>query len=107
MGDLDDQLQYMAQADASRLDGAFQEGDVSAAWVLWSDAAEAALADACCLAGSPVPSGGLVRGRGVARFRVVRLGGPEVRKARGNAADPLDGWNVFIYRDPSIAPHGT
>ena len=26
-------------------------------------------------------------GRGSARFRVVRLGGPEVRKARSNVAD--------------------
>ena len=53
----DDWLQYMAQADASRLDGAFQEGSISAAWVLWSTAAEAALADAYCFAGGPALQG--------------------------------------------------
>ena len=102
----DDRPQYMAQADASRLDGALQRSDVSAAWVLWSGAAEDALADATGFAGSPkVPS--VVCGpkvRGVARFTIVRLGGPKVRKACGNAcgnacgdaADPLDG--VMLLR---------
>ena len=67
--------------------------DVSTAWMLWSGA-EAALADANCFAGGTIPGWGLVRVRGVARFRIVRLGGPKVRKARGNAADPLDGGDV-------------
>ena len=35
----------------------------------------------------PLPSRGLVLGRESASFRVVRLGGHKVRKARGNAAD--------------------
>ena len=43
-------------------------------------------------------------GRGVARLRVVRIGGPEVRKVRGNAVDPVDGRDVHMYRDSSIAP---
>ena len=34
----------------------------------------------------------------------VRLCGPKVRKARGNAAGSFDGGDVFIYRDSSIAP---
>ena len=70
----------------------------------WSSAAEAALADAYCFAAGPVPDRGLVLGRGVARFRVVRLGGPKVRKVRGSAADPLDGRDVHMYQDSSIAP---
>ena len=39
-----------------------------------------------------------------ALFRVVRLGGHRVRKARGNAADARDAADVFLYRDSSIAP---
>ena len=37
--------------------------------------------------GGPIPTRGLVLGRESALFRVVRLGGHKVRKARGNAAD--------------------
>ena len=32
-----------------------------------------------------------------------RLGGPKVRKARKNFADPLEGSDVFMYLDASIA----
>ena len=42
--------------------------------------------------------------RGTARFRVVRLGGPRVRKVRGSAVDALHGRHVQMYRDSSIAP---
>ena len=49
---------------------------------MWSGAAEAALADR--FSGGPIPGRGLVLGRGSASFRVVRLGGHPVRKARGN-----------------------
>ena len=35
-------------------------------------------------------------GRGGARFRVVRLGGPNVRKARGDVADPLGGGGLGL-----------
>ena len=62
--------------------------DVSRAWDVWSSAAEAALADAYQFVGGPVPERGLVLGRGSFLARKVRLGGPEVRKARGNLADP-------------------
>ena len=48
--------------------------------------------------------GGLVLGRGNASFRVVRLSGHKVRKARGNVADAHDAADVFLYRDSSIAP---
>ena len=53
--------------------------------------------------GGPLPGRGLVLGRGSALFRVVRLGGPKVLKARGNAADAHDAADVFLYRDSSIA----
>ena len=94
----------MARADDARLARALQVGDVSSAWAVWSSAAESALADAYCVAGGPLPDRGLVLGRGVARFRVVRLGGPKVRKVRGNAVDPVDGRDVHMYRDSAIAP---
>ena len=37
-------------------------------------------------------------------FRVVRLGGHPVRKARGNVADVHDAADVFLYRNASLAP---
>ena len=52
----------------------------------------------------PLPSRGLVLGRGRASFRVVKLGGHRIRKARGYAADAHDAADVFLYRDSSIAP---
>ena len=62
---------------------------------MWSSAAETALADAYQFTGGPVPERGLVMGRGTARMRKVRVGGPKVRKARRNAA--------FMYRNFSAA----
>ena len=59
----------------------------SSAWMVWSSAAEKALADAFQFAGGPVPDRGLVLGRGMVRIRTVRLGGPVVRSVRRNAAD--------------------
>ena len=49
-----------------------------------------------------MPDRGLVLGRGSFLVRTVRLGGPEVRKARGNFADPQEG-DVFMYHDASTA----
>ena len=69
------------------------------AWTVWSRAAEAALADAYQFSGGPLPSRGLVLGRGAALFRRVQLGGHWVRRARANAADALDAADVFLYRD--------
>ena len=37
-------------------------------------------------------------------FRVVRLGGHRIRRARGNAADAHDAAVVFLYRDSFVAP---
>ena len=72
--------------------------------LFWSSAAETALADAYCFSGGRVPDRGLVLGRSTARLRVVRLGGPKVRKVRGSAVDPADGGDIHLYRDSSIAP---
>ena len=80
------------------------DGDVSRAWMVWSSAAEKALADAFQLAGGPVPSRGLVLGRGMVRMRTVRLGGPIVRSVRRNVADVGEVDDVSLYRDSSAAP---
>ena len=86
----------MSRQDASLLDESLDTDDVSLAWLFWSRAAEAALADAFRFTGGPVPSRGLVLGRGSALFRVVRLGGHQVRKARANVADALDAADPFL-----------
>ena len=78
----DDRLRFLSQSADVRLTRSLWDGDVSSAWAVWSSAAESALADAYCFSGGPIPSRGLVLGRGTARLRVVRLGGPEVRKVR-------------------------
>ena len=90
--------------DAIQLDESLNADDVSRAWLVWSGAAEDALADAFRFCGGPIHTGGSVLGRGSALFRVVRLGGHKVRKARGNAADVHDAADIFLYRDSSIAP---
>ena len=73
----------------------------SGAWLVWSCAAGTALADAYRFCGDPIPSRGLVLGRGGALFRVVGLGGHKVRKARGNVSDVNDDAGVFLCRDSS------
>ena len=100
----DDRLQFMSQRDAFLLNESLEAGDVSQAWLVWSHAAESALVDAYSFSGGPRPCHGLVLGRGVARFRRVRLGGCRVRKVRRNAVDVHDAADVFLYRDASIAP---
>ena len=94
----------MSRQDALQLDESLDAGDVSRAWLVWSGAAETALADSYQFSGGPLPDRGLVLGRESASFRVVRLGGHKVRKARGNAADAHDAADVFLYRDSSISP---
>ena len=98
-------FQFMSRRDALLLDASLAAGDVSSqAWAVWSGAVESALVDAYQFSGGPLPSRGLVWGRGRASFRVVELGGHKVRKARGYAADAHDAADVFLYRDSSIAP---
>ena len=100
----DERLQFMSRRDASLLDESLGRDDVSLALSVWSRAAESALADAFQFSGGPLPSRGLVLGRGAALFRRVQLGGHWVRIARASAADALDAADVFLYRDFSIAP---
>ena len=100
----DERLQFMSRQDATLLDGSLAAGDVSRAWAVWSGAVESPLADAYRFSGGPLPSRRLVLGWGSASFRVVKLGGHRVRKARGSAADAVDAADVFMYRDSSIAP---
>ena len=99
----DERLQFMSCRDALSLESALAAGDVSQAWAVWSSAVESALADAYRFSGDPLPSRGLVLGRGRASFRTVKLGGHKIRKARGYAADAHDAADVFLYRDSSIA----
>ena len=98
----DDRLQFMSWHDALLLDEALDARDVSQAWLIWSGAAEIALADAYRFSGCPAPNRGLVLGRGKACFRVTRLGGRKVRKVRGTVA-AHDGADVFLYLDSSVA----
>ena len=100
----DGRLRFMSRAASDGLASALLADDVSSAWAVRSSAAETALADAYCFSGGPVPDRGLVLGRGTARLRVVRHGGPKVRKVRGNAVDSADGGSVYLYRDSSLAP---
>ena len=100
----DARLQFMSRQGALLLSESLIAGDVSQAWLVWSSAAEAALADAHRFSGGPVPRRGLVLGRGKASFRLVRLGGHKVGKVRGNAADVHDAADIFLCRDSSIAP---
>ena len=100
----DERLQFMSRRDASLLDESLGRDDVSLAWSVWSRAAESALADAFQFSGGPLPSRGLILGRGAALLRRVQLGGPWVRRARANAADALDAADIFLYRDFSLAP---
>ena len=98
----DDRLQFMSQRDAFLLNESLDAGDVSEAWLVWSRAAETALVDAYCFSGGPAPCHGLVLGRGIARFRHVRLGGYKVRKVRCNAVDVHDAADVFCIVMPLL-----
>ena len=82
------------------LNESLDAGDVSQAWLIWSGAAETALADACRFSG-PAPNGGSVLGRGRACFMVVRLGGHKIRKVRGVLLMRMMRPDVFLYRDSS------
>ena len=100
----DDRLQFMARSDAFLLDESLRLDDVCIAWMVWSEAAEAALDDANQFAAGPVLVWSLVLERGRARFRVVRLGRPKVRNARSGSSDVHEAGDVFMYRDSSGAP---
>ena len=102
--DVYERLGWVDADDAFAVDSAIASGDVSGAWLAWSNAAEGALVNAFCLAGGPVPERGFCLGRGLARFNRVRLDGPKVRRIRAKCSDPGDGALVDLYRDHSVAP---
>ena len=52
----DERLQFMSRRDALLLDESLDADDVSRAWLVWSRAAESALADAFRFSGGPLPS---------------------------------------------------
>ena len=58
----DERLQFMSRHDAMQLDESLDAGDVSRAWLVWSRAAEVALADAFRFSGGPVSLGSLFLG---------------------------------------------
>ena len=92
-------------SDALLLEESLNADDVSSAWLVWSRAAEAALADAYRFSGGPPPFYGSSSWQGVVlRFVLSGFGEHPVRKARGNVADVHDAADVFLYRDASIAP---
>ena len=101
----DDRLQFMSRQDALLLSESLGAGDVSRVWLVWSSAAEAALA------GMPVVFLVVLLqvrvwflGVGWLVSVPFGLGEHRVRKVRGNAADVHDAADVFLYRDSSIAP---
>ena len=54
----DQQLGWVYAEDAISVDRAIALGDVSSAWLAWSESVERALLNAFCLAGGPVPEKG-------------------------------------------------
>ena len=62
----DDRLQFMSRQDALLSDESSDAGDVSHVWLVWSGAAETALADAYPFSGCSAPNSCLVLGRGKA-----------------------------------------
>ena len=60
MGCLCERLGWVDADDAFTVDSAIAFGDVSGAWLAWSNAAEGALVNAFCLAGGPVPERGFL-----------------------------------------------
>ena len=50
------------------------------------------------------PLGGLVGGRGRARFWNVSLGGKSMRRHRPSLVNPLDATEVHLFRSQSVAP---
>ena len=59
-----EQLGWVHAEDAISVDRAIALGDVSSAWLAWSESVERALLNAFCLAGGPVPEKGFCLGRG-------------------------------------------
>ena len=84
----DDRLRFMSAEDSRTLRGAVESREISAAWEIWSYAAESSLIDAFCPSGGPMPVNGFVRGRSGARFKKnACIGAPNVGKTRSSKVD--------------------
>ena len=59
----DERLQFMSRRDVLQLDDSLDAGDVSRAWLVWSEAAETARVDAYHFSGGPLPGKCLVSNR--------------------------------------------
>ena len=94
----DERLQFMSRRDALLLDESLGLDDVSMAWTVWSRAAEAALADAYQFSGGPLPSRGLVLGRGYCFVSLGSAWWPLGSQEPGPMLlDALDAADVFLY----------
>ena len=91
----DERLGWVDADDAFTVDSAVASGDVSGAWIAWSNAAERALVDAFCLAGGPVPERGFCLGRG-ALIRFVWAGPKCVGFVLGALILGMLLWLIFI-----------
>ena len=65
----DEQLHFLAVPDNTGWENALLDGEVSAAWMIWSSAAEGALVDAFSLTGGSIPCEGLVVSCSVVRAK--------------------------------------
>ena len=101
----DERLKVIDMDTVRSLEGSLGASDPSAAWMTWSNAVERALADAYCLAGGPMPLGGVLRlGRGCLVPVRERLGGVQLKKARPYRSDPGDAEDLAGQCVFSLAP---
>ena len=94
----DEQLQYVRASDSLALVMSMGLRET------WSTAGENSLVMAHELAGGPMPSRGLVLGRGTAKFMGVSFDGANVGRFRREIAWPAGAAEVHLFRDFSIAP---
>ena len=100
----DKALEFIPVGQAIAIRDALLDRDASAAWTAGSSSAEHVLDHAFCLAGGPVPPGGLVKGRGSAALSEGFIGGNRIHKLRYACADLAHASEVHFFRDTSVAP---
>ena len=100
----DERLRTTDVAAGEGINAGLAAGDPTAAWAVWSAAAESALADACRLAGGPMPLGGVL---GLGRRRLDayqhRKGGSQVGKVGSKRSDVGEADDVAGYYGSSLA----
>ena len=101
----DERLKVVDAQTVLSLEAGLAANDPSAAWVVWSQAVEWALADAYCLAGGPMPLGGALRlGRGRLVSIRERLGGVQLGRARHYRSDPSEAEDLAGLWCSSLVP---